>query len=126
MASVTLRDRAPVALARATWQTSKPLAIAWWGLVLIRGVVPAALTLGLGALLRAQRAAPSSLSWSVATDRPVYHLSSSPPFPTEGTGWGSFVAVCAGHQCLLLLRKGSEGGSEGSSEGSGEGSGEGR
>lgn len=53
MASLQLRDRAPVALARATWQTSKPLAIAWWGLVVLRGVLPAALTLGLGSLLRA-------------------------------------------------------------------------
>lgn len=53
MGTLGLRDRAPVALARATWQTSKPLAIAWWGLVVIRGVLPAVLALGLGALLRA-------------------------------------------------------------------------
>lgn len=56
MANTPLRDRAPVALARATWQTSKPLAIVWWGLVVVRGVLPAALTLGLGSLLRAVEA----------------------------------------------------------------------
>ena len=51
MARTTLRDRAPMALARATWQASKPLAVAWWTLVVIRGALPAVLTLGLGALL---------------------------------------------------------------------------
>lgn len=48
-----LRNKTPMALARATWQTSGPLAICWWGLVVVRAVLPAALTLGLGSLLRA-------------------------------------------------------------------------
>ncbi len=42
-----------MALARATWQTSRPLALVWWGLVIVRAALPAALTLGLGALVRA-------------------------------------------------------------------------
>ncbi len=55
-----------MALARATWQTSKPLAVAWWGLVIVRGVLPAALTLGLGALLRAvESGAPTGPSLAV-------------------------------------------------------------
>lgn len=48
-----LRNTSPMALMRATWQAHRPLAACWWGLVLVRSVVPAALTLGLGALVRA-------------------------------------------------------------------------
>lgn len=44
---------APRALARATWGASKPLAAAWWGLVAVRSVLPAGLTLGLGSLVSA-------------------------------------------------------------------------
>jgi ABC-type multidrug transport system fused ATPase/permease subunit len=48
-----LQDWAPMALARATWRASRPLATAWWGLVAIRSLLPAGLTLGLGALVSA-------------------------------------------------------------------------
>ncbi|GAC1374322.1 MAG: hypothetical protein NVSMB4_01710 [Acidimicrobiales bacterium] len=44
---------APLALARATWGASRLLAAAWWGLVFVRSLLPAALTLGLGALVSA-------------------------------------------------------------------------
>ena len=44
---------APLALARATWGASRPLALVWWGLVLVRSLLPAALTVGLGALVTA-------------------------------------------------------------------------
>lgn len=42
-----------MALGRATWKASPGLAAAWWGLVLIRSLLPAALTLGLGSLVSA-------------------------------------------------------------------------
>lgn len=58
--TTSFSDRAPIALARATWRTSRPLAVAWWGLVIVRGVLPAVLTLGLGALLRAVEAGTST------------------------------------------------------------------
>lgn len=48
-----LESWAPSALARATWRASRPLAVAWWGLVAIRSVLPAGLTLGLGLLVSA-------------------------------------------------------------------------
>ena len=48
-----LKDWAPLALARATWGASRPLATVWWGLVLVRSLLPAGLTLGLGALVAA-------------------------------------------------------------------------
>ena len=48
-----LEGWAPLALARATWGASAPLAAVWWGLVLIRSLLPAGLTLGLGALVSA-------------------------------------------------------------------------
>ncbi len=48
-----LANWAPSALARATWRASKPLAVAWWGLVAMRSIVPAGLTLGLGLLVSA-------------------------------------------------------------------------
>lgn len=47
------RGWAPLALARATWRTSRPLAVAWWGLVLLRALLPAGLTVGLGLLVGA-------------------------------------------------------------------------
>ncbi len=46
-------DSAPVHLARANWRASRPLTAAWWGLVVLRAVLPAVLTLALGALVRA-------------------------------------------------------------------------
>lgn len=42
-----------MALGRATWKASPGLAAAWWGLVAIRSLLPAALTLGLGSLVSA-------------------------------------------------------------------------
>ncbi len=51
-----LRDRTPMALARATWRTSRPLAILWWGLVVLRAALPAVLTLAMGALIGAVQA----------------------------------------------------------------------
>ncbi len=48
-----LENWAPMALARATWRASPPLAAIWWGLVAIRAALPAGLTLGLGALVAA-------------------------------------------------------------------------
>jgi ATP-binding cassette subfamily B protein len=47
------RDWAPLALARATWRASRPLAVAWWGLVVLRALLPAGLTIGLGLLVTA-------------------------------------------------------------------------
>jgi ABC-type multidrug transport system fused ATPase/permease subunit len=52
-ASTGIRSWAPAALARATWRSSRGLCVAWWGLVVVRGALPAALTIGLGALVRA-------------------------------------------------------------------------
>lgn len=49
----SLRAWAPLALARAMWRADRGLAIAWWGIVLLRGLLPAVLTLGLGALVTA-------------------------------------------------------------------------
>lgn len=46
-------DWAPLALGRATWRASRPLAVAWWGLVALRSLLPAGLTLGLGLLVSA-------------------------------------------------------------------------
>ncbi len=51
-----LRDRTPMALARATWRTSRPLATLWWGLVVLRAALPAVLTLAMGALIGAVQA----------------------------------------------------------------------
>jgi ATP-binding cassette subfamily B protein len=48
-----VRGSAAAALARATWRASPGLAVFWWGLVLVRGALPAGLTLGLGALVSA-------------------------------------------------------------------------
>ncbi|MEM7096312.1 MAG: ABC transporter ATP-binding protein [Actinomycetota bacterium] len=48
---MSLADRAPAALARANWQASPMMAAAWWGLVLIRGALPAVLALALGSLV---------------------------------------------------------------------------
>jgi ATP-binding cassette, subfamily B, bacterial len=48
-----LENWAPLALGRATWGASRPLALAWWGLVAIRSLLPAVLTLGLGSLVSA-------------------------------------------------------------------------
>ncbi len=48
-----LNNWAPLALGRATWGASKPLAAAWWGLVLFRSLLPAGLTVGLGSLVSA-------------------------------------------------------------------------
>ena len=48
-----LRDSAPIALARANFKASPRLAGLWWGMLLARAALPAALTLGLGALVRA-------------------------------------------------------------------------
>lgn len=47
-----LRTSSPVALARANFRASPRLAVTWWGLVLVRAVLPAGLTLALGALVR--------------------------------------------------------------------------
>lgn len=49
----SVRASAPAALARATWRASPGLAVVWWGLVALRSVLPAGLTLGLGALVSA-------------------------------------------------------------------------
>ncbi len=64
----SFRELAPVALARATWAASRPLAFAWWGLVVVRSVLPAVLTLGLGALVAAvQDSRPITASLTVVT-----------------------------------------------------------
>ena len=47
------RDTSPAVLARANFRASPGLAVAYWGLVLVRALLPAALTLGMGALVRA-------------------------------------------------------------------------
>jgi len=47
------RDPTPLALARATWRASRPLAVAWWGLVVLRALLPAGLTVGVGLLVGA-------------------------------------------------------------------------
>ena len=48
-----LRDSSPAALARANFRASPRLAVAWWGMLVVRAALPAILTLGLGALVRA-------------------------------------------------------------------------
>ncbi|MCB0979271.1 MAG: ATP-binding cassette domain-containing protein [Acidimicrobiaceae bacterium] len=48
-----VRDSAPAVLARANLRASPGLAVAYWALVVVRAVLPAVLTLGLGALVRA-------------------------------------------------------------------------
>ncbi len=48
-----LANWAPLALGRATWAASRPLAAAWWALVAVRSLLPAGLTLGLGSLVSA-------------------------------------------------------------------------
>lgn len=51
--ALALANWAPSALARATWRANRPLAALWWGLVALRSLLPAGLTLGLGSLVSA-------------------------------------------------------------------------
>ncbi|MGB8861152.1 MAG: hypothetical protein WCC60_17985, partial [Ilumatobacteraceae bacterium] len=48
-----LTNSSAVALAQANFRASRGLAVCWWVIVLVRALVPAALTLGLGALVAA-------------------------------------------------------------------------
>src|SRR6266851_1111849 len=78
-----LRGWAPLALARATWGASRPLAAAWWGLVLVRSLLPAGLTLGLGALVSAI-VGGRSVTWPlVLVGASFALLSMSSPIHTE-------------------------------------------
>jgi len=49
-----------MALARATWTTSRLLATLWWGLVFLRAALPAVLTLAMGALIETVQADSST------------------------------------------------------------------
>jgi ABC-type multidrug transport system fused ATPase/permease subunit len=74
---------APLALARATWRASRPLAAAWWGLVAVRSILPAGLTLGLGALVTAI-AGGESVTWPlVLVGGSFAVLSMSSPIHTQ-------------------------------------------
>ena len=55
----SVRDASPAVLARANFTASPGLSVAYWGLVVVRAALPAVLTLGLGALVRAVQAGHS-------------------------------------------------------------------
>jgi ABC-type transport system involved in cytochrome bd biosynthesis fused ATPase/permease subunit len=48
-----LRARQEHDLARTIWQAGRPLAAAWWGLLLLRGLLPAAFAVAMGAVVGA-------------------------------------------------------------------------
>jgi ABC-type transport system involved in cytochrome bd biosynthesis fused ATPase/permease subunit len=48
-----LRDRQELGLARALWRADRPLATAWWTGVVLRGLLPAALAVAIGAVVGA-------------------------------------------------------------------------
>jgi ABC-type multidrug transport system fused ATPase/permease subunit len=48
-----LRDRQELGLARAVWRADRPLATAWWTGVVLRGLLPAALAVAIGAVVGA-------------------------------------------------------------------------
>lgn len=105
MSTRRLENWAPLALGRATWGASRPLAAVWWGLVALRSVVPAGLTLGLGALVSAINDG-RPVGWSLALVGGSFALlSMSSPIHTQvgfilgdkTSGWlqSSLTAACS-------------------------------
>jgi ABC-type multidrug transport system fused ATPase/permease subunit len=100
-----LANWAPSALARATWRASRPLAAAWWGLVAIRSLLPAALTLGLGSLVSAIAGGRSVTGPLLLVGGAFALLSMSSPIHTQigsilgdrASGWlqSALTAACA-------------------------------
>ena len=100
-----LESWAPLALARATWSASRPLAAAWWGLVVVRSMLPAALTLGLGSLVSAIAGGRSATAPLLVVGGSFALLSMSSPIHTQigsilgdrTSGWlqASLTAACA-------------------------------
>lgn len=74
---------APSALARATWGASRPLAAAWWGLVAVRSMLPAGLTLGLGSLVSAIAGGRSATGPLLLVGGSFALLSMSSPIHTQ-------------------------------------------
>jgi ATP-binding cassette, subfamily B, bacterial len=100
-----LENWAPLALARALWGANRSLAIVWWGLVAARSLLPAGLTLGLGALVSAI-ADGRELTWPLLLVGASFALLSiSSPIHTQvgsilgdqTSGWlqSSLTAACA-------------------------------
>ncbi len=100
-----LKNWAPLALGRATWRASRLLASLWWGLVALRSVLPAVLTLGLGWLV-ADIIDGRSVNWSLALVGGSFALlSMSSPIHTQlgsilgekTSGWlqASLTAACS-------------------------------
>ena len=101
----TLESWAPAALARATWRASRPLAVAWWGLVAVRSMLPAGLTLGLGSLVSAIAGGRSLTGPLLVVGGSFALLSMSSPIHTQigsilgdrTSGWlqAELTAACA-------------------------------
>ena len=95
----------PLALARATWAASRPLAAVWWGLVAVRSLLPAVLTLGLGSLVSAIAGGRSVTGPLLLVGGSFALLSMSSPIHTQvgsilgdrTSGWlqASLTAACA-------------------------------
>ncbi len=100
-----LESWAPAALARATWRASRPLAVAWWGLVAVRSMLPAGLTLGLGSLVSAIAGGRSVTGPLLVVGGSFALLSMSSPIHTQigsilgdrTSGWlqAALTAACA-------------------------------
>jgi ATP-binding cassette, subfamily B, bacterial len=100
-----LENWAPLALARATWGASRPLAVVWWGLVALRSLLPAALTLGLGSLVSAIAAGRSVDGPLLVVGASFALLAVSSPIHTQvgsilgdkTSGWlqSSLTAACS-------------------------------
>ena len=51
-----LRDRQEWYLVRALWRADRPLAILWWAILVLRGLLPAAFAVAMGVLVGAVNA----------------------------------------------------------------------
>lgn len=110
-----LEGWAPLALARATWGASRPLAVVWWGLVAVRSVLPAALTLGLGSLVSAISGGRELSASLVVVGGSFALLSMSSPVHTQissilgdrTSGWlqAALTEACAGPAGISHLER---------------------
>ncbi len=110
-----LEGWAPLALARATWGASRPLAAVWWGLVLARSVLPAGLTLGLGGLVAAIAGGHAVTGPLVLVGASFALLSMSSPIHTQvgsilgdaTSGWlqAELTQACSGPSGISHLER---------------------